>query len=168
MVISKIRSLYVIKYLICYFQLVFSLGSDLSDKNNKKLDYSIELYFCITVRKPYSSDYKFEFKNVTLQSGKWTEDRYSNKAIRFPNNTLIKEDFTICSKKQNNYEYGPVGRLNIKITNYKNYFCYLYVWWDMAIFENQEYGLNYDTGNEVKIRSLDKNWIRVLDSFPSF
>lgn len=155
------------KFLIlCSFQIAFSLGSDLS---YRKPVYSLELYFCISIN-PISS-YKFQIQNATLQSGKWTEGRYSNKEIKLENTTLIENNYTLCAKKRDNYEYGPVGRLGIKVSGgslIQSLFN-LYVWWDMAILENQDYGFDYDYRKSPKpeIRKLDKNWIRVLDNIPS-
>lgn len=131
-------------------------------QEQKIIEVFKELYFCITIK--YNSRYNINIQNGTLQSGKWTQDRYSNTEIKFLDNRQIFKDFTICAKEKDYHKYGPVGRLEIKLSKKLEIF-YLYVWWDIAMLENQAYGFDYDytRTDKPEIRKVDKNWIQVLE-----
>lgn len=147
----------VILFFAGFFVIHFSHGRVLENlTSNDNGSEKRELYFCVSFSLHSTSDYVI-VTNATLGLGKWTKDRYSNEEIESPINKRCDGGMhTICCKEREHYKFGPTGTLKLSYHREKeNYPFVLDIWWDIATFFYQTYGLY----PERKVSHLHKNWI---------
>lgn len=146
-----------------FFFLVITIrcGQFLERNNHLEKIFKIESYFCITIiNRVGKTVYIY---NPILLSGKWTGGRYSNKEIQFLNNTTFVDKFTICSKKEDNQKYGPVGRLELIYNGTYNIHD-IYIWWDFSLLGKESYNFDIPEYKFVTER-MDRYWFRVYLNF---
>lgn len=144
------------KYLFFYFIIHLSCCQDLGINDEKA--FKIESYFCITVINSLKEPgYIY---NPVLLSGKWTAARYSTKEVQFSNDTKISDQFTICAKKEDNNEYGTVGRFEISYYDHYTGTKYIYIWWDLSLLGEESYGIDY-SGSRFVPKRMDRYWFQV-------